>query len=66
MRPAFSFEGLLIEKAKVRLVNQRGTLQGVSWTLALQVIVRDLPQFLVDNRNQPFKGFLITRSPTNE
>jgi hypothetical protein len=66
MRPAFGFEGLLIEKAKVRLVNQRGTLQGVSWTLALQVIVRDLPQFLVDNRNQPFKGFLITRSPTNE
>jgi hypothetical protein len=66
MSTAFGFKGLLIEKAKVRLINQRGTLQGVSRTFALQVIVRDLTQFLVNNRDQLFKGVLIARSPTNE
>jgi hypothetical protein len=66
MSAAFGFKGLLIEKTKVRLINQRGTLQRMSRTFALQVIVRDLSQFLVNNRDQPFEGVLIARSPTNE
>jgi hypothetical protein len=66
MSAAFGFKRLLIEKAKVRLINQRRTLQRVSRTFALQVIVRDLSQFSVNNRDEPLEGVLIACSPTNE
>jgi hypothetical protein len=66
MSAAFGFKGLLIEKAKVSLMNKCGTLQRVSRTFALQVIVRDLSQLPVDNRDQPFQGVLIACPPTNE
>jgi hypothetical protein len=39
----------LIDKAKVRLMNQRGRLQGMIRPFTPQIIRRELAQFIVDD-----------------
>src|SRR5215471_10892093 len=61
-----SFKGFLIGQSKISLVNQSGALQGVSRTLPLEMVVRDLAQFLVDKRNQLLKSLPISGSPSDQ
>jgi hypothetical protein len=66
VRAIVSVKGVLIDESKICLVDQRGALQGMSRALPLEMVVRDLSQFLVDERNQCLKSLSISCSPSHE
>ncbi len=54
MRPVLPLELLPVGQAKVCLVDQRGSLQGVAGPLAPHVAAGDPPQFLVKDGHNLF------------
>ncbi len=66
MRAILGIKRTLVEQPQVGLVDQSRALQGVSRTLPLEMMPGDVAEFLVDQRNQRFKGFLVARLPAHE
>jgi hypothetical protein len=61
-----SFKGFLIGESKIGLVNQSGALQGVPRALPLEMVMRDLAQFLVDKRHEHLKSLPVSCSPSHQ
>src|SRR5688500_10698660 len=57
---------LLIHELQIGFVDQRCSLQRMSWPLVSQVPRRLLPQLLINQREQCVEGFLISVAPTNQ
>src|SRR6266446_7376523 len=66
MCPIVGFKRFLIRESKIGLVDQSGALQGMPRALALEMVVRDLAEFLVDKRNQLLKSLAIPGSPSHQ
>jgi hypothetical protein len=56
----------LVQQPEVGFVDQSCTLQGVPRTLSLQVVTRNVAEFLVNEWNQSFKRLLVARLPAYE
>jgi hypothetical protein len=54
---------LLINQTQIRLVHQRGCLQGVVGPLATHIAMSQAVQFGIDERHQPVIRRLITVAP---
>jgi hypothetical protein len=48
----FGFKRPLLQKAQIGLMNQRCTLQGMSGTLPLKVMARNVAEFFVNQGNE--------------
>ena len=57
---------VVAHQANVSFVDQSRALQGVVGTFALQVVVGDLTQFGVDQRNQIVERLLISAAPADK
>ena len=63
MRAVLQLRRFACQEAKVSLVHQSGALQGVILAFGLEVVVGDTMQFLVHQRHQNAKSFLVTLLP---
>ncbi len=63
MRPVLSIERPLVNQPQIGLMNQRCALQGMPRTFPLEMVPRDVAQFLVDERNQGLQRFFVARFP---
>jgi probable HAF family extracellular repeat protein len=66
MGPVVRIERPPVDKSQIGFMYQRGALQGVSRTLAPQMMSSDIAEFSVDQRDQPFKGLLVSGLPAYE
>src|SRR5689334_4412223 len=53
----------LLCQTQISLMHQGRSLQGVARALALQVVMRQRTEFLVDQRNQGIERLLVSRFP---
>ena len=51
---------------QVRLMDQSRALQGMVAALALQIMVGQAAQFVVDQRHEGFQGLPVAPAPTNQ
>lgn len=58
----FRIEEPLIQQPQVSLVDQSCALKAAPGTLSLELIPRDVAQFVVDERNQHFQRFFVAHS----
>ena len=63
MGPILSIKGPLVDESQVGLMDQRRALQSVPRTLTLQMVSGNIAEFFVDQRDQTFKGLLVSRLP---
>ena len=54
----------LVHQPEISLVDQGRTLQRMSGTFPLEMTSRDIAEFLVDERDQSLKRFMVARLPT--
>jgi hypothetical protein len=66
MRAILDIERPLVDQPQIGFVNQRRALQGMPRPFPLEMMPRDVAEFLVDQRNPRFQRFLIARSPAHE
>ena len=57
---------LVVHQAHVRLVYQRGCLEGVVRPLALHVAVSEATKFIINDRCQTIQRALISRTPSTQ
>ena len=57
---------ILANETQVGFIDQGSALQGVSGTLAIQVIVREAAKFIVDQRDQSVESLAISLAPVGE
>ncbi len=60
------FERSLVNQPQIRFMDQSGALQCMTGTFGPQLASRDVAQLLINKRDQPLEGFLVSRPPTNE
>jgi hypothetical protein len=66
MRAILPPRRILTRKAQIRFVDQGGALQRVVATLALQIMMRQAPQFGVDQRHQRLQRLAVPVPPANQ
>src|SRR5262249_38930149 len=59
-------ERILVEEAKICLMNKGCTVQRMVRSLPLQVMPGDLPQFAVEQRHESIERLLVTRLPLRQ
>ena len=55
-----------VHETQIRFVDERRRLEAVAGALAGHAAARDLMEFPIDERNQPFEGRLVAISPVEE
>ncbi len=55
--------GALVNEPQKGFMHQRRALEGVTWALRSQIAVGERSQFMVDERNQGLKRFLVALPP---
>ena len=66
VRAIVGIKGALIDQPQIGLVDQRGALQCVFRTLALQMMASDFAEFSIYEGNQSLEGSLIASLPQHE
>src|SRR4029453_6089802 len=59
-------DGLAVDEANKRLIDERRGLQAVSNSFSSHAAPRDSVELLVDERNQSFQGILVASPPLQE
>src|SRR6185503_16592154 len=54
---------LLIYKAQIGFVEQGRSLKSMIWTLTPHIFLRKSVKFVIDQRHEPFEGFLFSCAP---
>ena len=66
VRAILPIDFLLTGQTKIRLVHKSGSLQSVAIALALNVAMRNPPQFVIDQRRQSIERSFIALAPFEE
>lgn len=66
VRAILPLDPMNIDQPQVDLVDERGGLENVPWTLARHVPLRKAPQLVVDERQQPVHGPDVAASPFDQ
>jgi hypothetical protein len=66
MRAIFELRRPLFFQAKISLVYQSGTLQGVVGTLLAHVMMSQSPQFVIHQRKNSVQCFVVARVPLDQ
>ena len=66
MRAVDPLDSRLIDELEICLVNQRSGIECVTIALAGKLVVRDVTQLVVDDREEPIRGFGAPGAPREQ
>jgi hypothetical protein len=66
VRAILPWRRILSRETQIGLVYERGALQRVITSFLMQVVMRQSPQFVIDQRHQRFERFAVPIPPSNK